>query len=177
MVVKIGVELFDYVMAVVRRHRPDLNDDGLVTVLREFRRADHLSVWLLGVLRHADLPAPPWKGAGAIEPLKTVAAIEATGFEFRNCLGGEDSWLSAVLGQRCFYRVGGHDGPAIVSVAFDPLLGAWRVETYRGPRNRPLKPSAERGVLTAFAASGIRYFGDYPRARALDWSDGFLTIP
>jgi hypothetical protein len=58
--------------------------------------------------------AAPWPGTETIVPLKTVAEISAIGREFRNCLAGEDSWLSAVLGERCFYRVGGRDGPAIV---------------------------------------------------------------
>ena len=43
-VAKIRAELFDYIMAVVRRHRPDLDDIGVVTVLRELARADGLSV-------------------------------------------------------------------------------------------------------------------------------------
>jgi hypothetical protein len=41
---KIGAELFDYVITAVHRHRPDLDDIGLVTVLRELGRADGLSV-------------------------------------------------------------------------------------------------------------------------------------
>jgi hypothetical protein len=174
---KIGAELFDYVMAVVRRHRPDLDDMGLAAALRELKRGEDLADWLRGVLRHADLPPPPWPGTETIVPLRAVGEIGATGLEFRNCLAGEDWWLSAVLRQRCFYRVSGPDGPAIVSVAFDPLLGAWRIESYRGPANEPLKPAAERRLLEAFAAEGIRYFGDYPRARALDWADGFLNVP
>jgi hypothetical protein len=64
-----------------------------------------------------------------------------------------------------------------VSVASDPLLGAWRIESYRSPANGALKPGAERRLLKAFAAADIRYFGDYPSARALDSSDGFLTVP
>jgi hypothetical protein len=175
--VKIGAKLSDYVLAVVRRHRPDLDDISLATAMRELKRAEELAGWLRTVLGHADLPAPPWPGTEIIVPLRTVAEIRATGLEFRNCLAGEDWWLSGVLGQRCFYRIGGPVDPAIVSVAFDPLLGAWRIESYRGPANGALKPGAERRLLVAFAAAGIRYFGDYPRARALDWSDGFLTVP
>ena len=174
---KIGAELFDYVLAVIRRHRPDLDDAGLAAALRELKRGEELADWLRGVLRHADLPPPPWPGTETIIPLRTVAAIDATGLEFRNCLRGEDWWLSAVLGQRCFYRVGGRDGPAIISVAFDPLLGAWRIESYRGPANAVLKPCVERRTLRVCAAAGIRYFGEYPRGRALDWADGFLNVP
>jgi hypothetical protein len=176
-IAKIGAELFEYVLAVVRRHRPDLDDIGLAAVLRELKRAEDLADWLRNVLRHADLPPPPWPGTETIIPLRTVAAIDATGLEFRNCLASEDWWLSAVLGQRYFYRVGGRDGPAIVSVAFDPLLGAWRIESYRGPANAVLKPSIERRTLKVFAAAGIPYFGEYPRGRALDWADGFLNVP
>jgi hypothetical protein len=110
-------------------------------------------------------------------PARGGGEIRAIGLEFRNCLAGEDWWLSAVLGQRCFYRVGGRDGPAIVSVAFDPLLGGWRIESYRGPANALLKPVIERRTLKAFAAAGIPYFGEYPRARAVDWADGFLNVP
>ena len=168
---KIGVELFDYVIAVVRRHRPDLDDIGLVTILRELGRADGLSTWLRTVLRHADLPPPPWDGTETIAPLRTVAEIHATGAELRNCLFGDDRSLSAVLGQCCYYRVSGRYGPAVVSVAFDPLLGAWRIDSYRGPANAHLKPAAERHILEAFAAVGIRFFGDYPRERVLDWGD------
>jgi len=40
---KIGAELFEYVIAVVRRHLPDLDDIGLMTALRELSRADGLS--------------------------------------------------------------------------------------------------------------------------------------
>jgi hypothetical protein len=174
---KIGAELFDYVMAVIRRHRPDLDDIGLAAALRELKRGEDLADWLRNVLRHADLPPPPWPGTETIVPLGAVTEIRATGLEFRNCLAGEDWWLSAVLDQRCFYRVRGRDGPAIVSVALDPLLGTWRIESYRGPANEPLKPAAERRLLEAFAAEGIRYFGDYPRARALDWADGFMNVP
>jgi hypothetical protein len=174
---KIGAELFDYVLGVVRRHRPDLDDIGLAAALRELKRGEDLAVWLRNVLGHADLPPPPWPGTETIVPLGAVTEIRATGLEFRNCLAGEDWWLSAVLGQRCFYRVSGPNGPAIVSVAFDPLLAGWRIESYRGPANAALKPAAERRLLEAFAAEGIRYFGDYPRARALDWADGFLNVP
>ena len=78
---KIGAELFDYVMMVVRRHRPDLDDIGLVTALRELGRADGLSAWLRMVLRHADLPLPPWDGTETIAPLRTVAEIHAIGIE------------------------------------------------------------------------------------------------
>jgi len=176
-IAKIGAELFDYVLAVVRRHRPDLDDMGLAGVLRELKRGEDIADWLRNVLRLADLPPPPWPGTETIIPLRTVAAIDATGLEFRNCLAGEDWWLSAVLSQRCFYRVGGRDGPAIVSVALDPLLGAWRIESYRGPANAVLKPSIERRTLKVFAAAGIPYFGEYPRGRALDWADGFLNVP
>jgi hypothetical protein len=171
-VAKIRAELFDYVMAVVRRHRPDLDDIGVVTVLRELARADGLSVWLRTVLRHADLPPPPWDGTETIAPLRTVAAIHAIGVEFRNCLFDDDRSLSAVLGQCCYYRVSGRYGPAVVSVAFDALLGAWRIDSYRGPANAPLKPAVERHIREAFAAVGIRFFGDNPRERALDgWDD------
>jgi hypothetical protein len=174
---KIGTELFGYVLAVVRRHRPDLDDIGLAAVLRELKRGEDLADWLRNVLRHADLPPPTWPGTETIVPLGAVSEIRATGLEFRNCLAGEDWWLSAVLDQRCFYRVGGRDGPAIVSVALDPLLGAWRIKSYRGPANAVLKPSIERRTLKAFAAAGIPYFGEYPRGRALDWADGFLNVP
>jgi hypothetical protein len=57
-------------------------------------------------------------------------------------------------------------------VVFDPLLGGWRIESYRGPANAPLKPAAQRRILEAFAAVGIKFFGDYPKERALDWCDG-----
>ena len=60
---KIGAELFEYVMAVVRRHRPDLDDAGLIAVINELKRADDLSPWLRRILRHADLPPPPWAGS------------------------------------------------------------------------------------------------------------------
>jgi hypothetical protein len=83
---KIGTELFGYVIAVLQRHRPDLDDIGLVAVLRELGRTDGLSVWLRKVLRHADLPPPPWDGTEAIAPLRTVAEIHATGAALRNCL-------------------------------------------------------------------------------------------
>jgi len=168
---KIGAELFDYVMAVVRRHRPDLDDIGLVTILRELGRAEGLSTWLRTVLRHADLPPPPWDGTETIAPLRTVAAIHATGVELQNCLFGDDRSLSAVLGQCCYYRVSGRYGPAVVSVVFDALLGGWRIDSYRGPANAHLKPAAERHILEAFAAVGIRFFGDYPKERVLDWCD------
>src|SRR5208282_3969839 len=81
---KIGTELFGYVIAVLRRHRPDLDDIGLVAVLRELGRAEGLSAWLRKVLRHADLPSPPWDGTEAIAPLRTVAEIHATGVGLRN---------------------------------------------------------------------------------------------
>ena len=121
---KIGAELFDYVMAVIRRHRLDLDDMGLAAALRDLKRAEDLADWLRNVLGNADLPPPPWPGTETIVPLRTVGEISAIGLEFRNCLAGEDWWLSAVLGQRCFFRVSGRDGPAIVSVALDPLLGS-----------------------------------------------------
>ena len=169
---KIGAELFDYVMTAVHRHRPDLDDIGLVTMLRELGRADRLSVWLRRMLRYADLVPPPWDGTETIAPLRTVAEIHTIGVELRNCLLGDDRVLSAVLGQCCYYRVSGRHGPAVVSVTFDALLGAWRIESYRGPANALLKPAAERHILEAFAAAGIRFFGDYPRERALDgWDD------
>jgi hypothetical protein len=168
---KIGTELFGYVIAVLQRHRPDLDDIGLVAVLREFGRTDGLSVWLRKVLRHADLPPPPWDGTEAIAPLRTVAEIHATGVALRNCLFDDERSLAAVLGQCCYYQVSGRCGPAVVSVAFDALLGAWRIESYRGAANARLKPAAERHILEAFAAVGIRFFGDYPRERALDWCD------
>jgi hypothetical protein len=104
---KIGADLFDYVMAVIRRHRPDLDGIGLVTALRELGRADGLSAWLRKVLRHADLPPPPWDGTETIAPLRTVAEIHATGVELRNCLFGDDRSLSVVLGQCYYYRVSG----------------------------------------------------------------------
>jgi hypothetical protein len=169
---KIGAELFDYVMTAVHRHRPDLDDIGLVTVLRELGRADRLSVWLRRVLRHANLAPPPWDGTETIVPLRTVAEIHTTGVELRNCLLGDDRVLSAVLGQCCYYRVSGRHGPAVVCVTFDALLDTWRIESYRGPANALLKPTAERHILEAFATAGIRFFGDYPRERALDgWDD------
>jgi hypothetical protein len=171
---RIGVDLFDYVLAVLRRHRPDLDDIGLVAVLRELGQTESLSAWLRRILRHADLPLPPWDGSETIRPLRTVAEIHVTGVELRNCLFDDDRSISAVLGQCCYYRVSGRYGPAVVSVAFDPLLGGWRIESYRAAANVPLKPAAERHILEAFAAVGIRYFGDYPRERALEWCDDFL---
>jgi hypothetical protein len=143
---KIGAELFDYVMMVVRRHRPDLDDIGVVTVLCELARADGLSAWLRMVLRHADLPPPPWDGTDTIAPLRTVAEIHAIGIEFRNCLFDDGRSLSAVLGQCSYYRVSGRYGPAVVSVAFDALLSAWRIDSYLGPANAPVKPAAERYI-------------------------------
>jgi hypothetical protein len=104
---KIGAELFDYVMAVIRRHRLDLDNMGLAAALRDLKRAEDLADWLRNVLGNADLPPPPWPGTETIVPLRTVAEISAIGLEFRNCLAGEDWWLSAVLGQRGFYRSAG----------------------------------------------------------------------
>jgi hypothetical protein len=95
---KIGTELFDYVLAVIRRRRPDLDDMGLVTVLREFGRTEGLSNWLRKLLRRADLPPPPWDGTETIKPLRSVAEIQATGMELRNCLFDDDRSLLAVLG-------------------------------------------------------------------------------
>jgi hypothetical protein len=46
-VAKIGAELFDYVMTVVCRYRPDLDDIGLVTLLRELDEAV-LGPWVNG---------------------------------------------------------------------------------------------------------------------------------
>ena len=168
---KIGTELFDYVLAVIRRHRPDLDDMGLVTVLREFGRTEGLSNWLRKLLRRADLPPPPWDGTETIKPLRSVAEIQSTGVELRNCLFDDDRSLLAVLGQCYYYRVYGRYGPGVVSIAFDSLIGAWRIESYRGPANAPLKPAAEHHILGAFAAVGIRFFGNCPRERALDWCD------
>lgn len=176
-IAKIGLESFDYVVAVLQRHRPDLDDGGLGAVLRNLRRAEDLSEWLRDALQCVDLPPPPWQGTDAIIPLGTVAAIRETGVELRNCLCDDDWWLSAVFGQRCFYRVYGRHGPAVVAAAFDLMLDAWRVEAYRGPANLPLKASAERPILEEFAAAGIRFFGNHPRAHALGWSDGFLDVP
>jgi hypothetical protein len=170
---KIGADLFDYVLAVLRRHRPDLDDIGVVAVLRELGRTESLSAWLRRVLRHAGLPLPPWDGIETIRPLRTVEEIHVTGVELRNCLFDDDRSLSAVLGQCCYYRVSGRYGPAVVSVAFDALLGAWLIEAYRGLANAPIKPAAQRHILEAFAGAGIRYFGDYPRERALDGLDAF----
>jgi len=170
---RIGVDLFDYVLAVLRRHRPDLDDISLVAVLRELGQTESLSAWLRRVLRHAGLPAPPWDGTETITPLRTVAEIHVTGVELRNCLFDDDRSISAVLGQCCYYRVSGRYGPAVVSIVFDALLGGWRIEAYRGPANARLKPAAERRILEAFAAAGIRHFGDYPRERALEWCDDF----
>ncbi len=62
-------------LAVVRRHRLDLDDDGLTTALRELGRGEELSAWLHNLLRQATLPPPPWPGNDDIEPLATVAAI------------------------------------------------------------------------------------------------------
>jgi len=112
---KMGAELFDYVMAVVRQHRPDLDDSGLVSILRDLGRAEGLPAWLRRVLRHANLPPPPWEGTETIVPLRTVAAIHATGVELRNCLFEDDRSLPAVLGQCCYYRVSGRHGPAVVA--------------------------------------------------------------
>jgi hypothetical protein len=169
---KVGAELFDYLLAVLRRHRPDLDDVGLVALLRDLRRTDDLSRWLRKALRHAGLPPPPWDGTETIRPLCTIAEIHLAGVELRNCLFDDDRSLSAVLGQCYYYRVHGRYGPAVVSVAFDPLLGGWRIESSRGPANAPLKPVAQRRILEAFAAVGIKFFGDYPKERALDWCDG-----
>jgi hypothetical protein len=169
---KVGAELFDYVLAVLRRHRPDLDDVGLVALLRDLGRADDLSAWLRRALRQAGLPPPPWDGTETIRPLRTVAEIHLAGVELRNCLFDDDRSLSAVLGQCYYYRVYGRYGSAVVSVAFDPLLGGWRIESYRGPANAPLKPAAQRRILEAFAAAGIKFFGECPRERALDWCDG-----
>jgi hypothetical protein len=79
-----------------------------------------------------------WDGTETIAPLRTVAKIHATGAELRNCLFSDEQSLSAVLGQCCYYRVSGRYGPAVVSVAFDSLLGAWRIDSYRGPANAHL---------------------------------------
>jgi len=171
MVSKIGKAVFEYVLAVLRRHRPDLDDVGLVALLRELGRASDLSAWLRRALRHAGLPLPPWAGTETITPLRTVTEIHAAGVELRNCLFDDDRSLSAVLGQCYYYRVYGRYGPAVVSIAFDPLLGGWRIESYRGRANAPLKPAAQRYLLEAFAAAGIGFFGDYPRERALEWPD------
>ena len=173
---KIGTSLFNYVIAVTRRHRPDLDDLGLLSLLHELGRADDVSTWLRRVLRHADLP-PPWDGTETIKPLRTVAEIQMTGIELRNCLFGDDHSLPAVLGECCYYRVSGRYGPAVVSVTFDALLGASRIESYRGPANAPVNPAAARYIIEAFAAAGIRFFGEYPRERALEDLDGFYPPP
>jgi hypothetical protein len=172
-IAKIGVELFDYMIAVVRQHRPDLDDTGLLTALRELSRGEDISIWLRRVLRHADLPLPPWNGMETITPLRTVAEIQLTGVEMRNCLFDDDRSLAAILGECCYYTVSGRYGPAVVAVVFDALLGAWRIESYRGPANAKVTPAAAKYIVAAFAEAGIRFFGECPRERALDGLDAF----
>lgn len=174
---KIGGPLLDYIIAVTRRHRPDLDNRGLLSLLHELGRAEDVSTWLRRVLRHADLPPPPWDGTETITPLRTVAEIQMIGVELQNCLFDEDRSLTAVLGECCYYRVSGRYGPAVVAVVVDALLGAWRIESYRGPANAPVKPAAARHIVETFAAAGIGFFGEYPRERALEGLDGFHPPP
>jgi hypothetical protein len=168
---RIGPVLFDYALAAVRQHRPDLVDAELSAVLRHLGRMKTLSGWLCAVLAKAELPRPPWPGSATIVPLETVAAIRAAGRELRNCLAEHEHWLAALFGQRCYYRVDGRNGPAIVALEFDALLGTWRLECWHGPGNAALKPAAARHIRMAFAAAGISYFGQWPRSRVFDGCD------
>jgi hypothetical protein len=111
---KIGAELFDYVLGVVRRHRPDLDDMGLAAALRELKRGEDLAVWLRNVLGHADLPPPPC----AVDPLPGLGddvLFQPLASSIGDRLDREDR---AVLGNPeiahvgGFHRDGGH-GPSI----------------------------------------------------------------
>jgi hypothetical protein len=173
---QIGPVLFNYALTAVRRHRPDLVDAELSAVLRHLGRTKTLSGWLCAVLAKAELPRPPWPGTAMIVPLDTVAAIRAAGRELRNCLAEHEHWLAALFGQRCYYRVDGRNGPAIVALEFDALLGTWRLECWHGPGNAALKPAAARHIRMAFAAAGIRYFGQWPRSRLFERGDPLRTL-
>jgi hypothetical protein len=174
---KIGVKLFDYMIGAIHRHRPDVGRPELLRLLRELGHGADVSVWLRRVLQKANLPPPPWEGTATITPLRTVADIQMTGLELRNCLFDPDRSLGAVLGECCYYRVSGRYGPAVVAIVYDALLGEWRIEAYRGPANAKVRPGAAKHIVTAFAEAGIRFFGECPRERALDGLDTFHPPP
>jgi hypothetical protein len=179
-VADIGGPTFNYVLAAIRRHRPDVNDAGLIALCKGLRNGKRLAPWLHSILQHSPLPQPPWNGTSAIAPLRTVSEIQKAGKELHNCLAEPERWLPALLGQCCYYRVSEPLGPAVVAVVGDSLIGAWRIDSCAGEHNRPLRASTKRQIFDAFAAAGIHFYGDDPRQRTLRWYglvDGFPLIP
>jgi hypothetical protein len=179
-VADIGGSTLSYVLAAIRRHRPDVNDAGLIALCKGLRNGKRLAPWLHSILQHSPLPQPPWDGRGAIAPLRTVSEIQKAGKELHNCLVEPERWLPALLGQCCYYRVGEPLGPAVVAVVGDGLIGAWRIDSCAGEHNRPLRAPTKRQIFDAFATAGIHFYGDDPRHRTLRWYglvDGFPLIP
>jgi len=168
-VATIGAPTLGYILAALRRHRPDLGDADLRALLRQIGEAKRVGSWLSNILMRSALPPPPWEGTAAITPLRTIAEIRDAGSQLQNCLGEPDQWLPALLGHCCYYLVREPRGPGIIGLVFDNLIGAWRINSYAGPRNSRLRPTAKRRIFAEFAAAGIQFYGDEPRRRALNW--------
>lgn len=165
----IGAPTTGYVLVAIRRHRPDLGDADLRALMRQIGEVKRLGSWLSNILMRSALPPPPWEGTAAITPLPTIAEIRDAGSQLQICLGEPDQWLPALLGRCCYYLVREPYGPAVIGLVFDNLIGAWRINSYAGPRNCRLRPAAKRRIFAEFAAAGIQFYGDDPLRRALNW--------
>jgi hypothetical protein len=179
-VAAIGAPTIGYILAAIHRHRPDLADGEIKALLRRIGDVKRLGSWLANILEKSSLLPPPWQGTAAITPLRTIAEIRQTGKDVHNCLDEPERWLPVLLGRCYYYRVREPLPPAVIAVAFDNLIGGWRITSYAGERNRTLPPAAKRHIFAEFAAAGIEFFGDDPRRRALNWygvADEMLLIP
>lgn len=99
----------------------------------------------------AELPSPPFPGTARLRPLGSLDEVREAGRRYRNCLGGDLSYLAD--GEYAYYEWLGP--PAVLVELYRDRVIGWRFEQARLARNEPVPPRVGGDIEAELASMGV----------------------
>lgn len=154
----------------IARLRPDLSAASIRRSLNALEKPSKIEHLFGRLVRHLELPKPPWRGTATIKALATVPEIRGAGLRLENCLNSLPIWNEALTGQRAFYLVEERE-LVVVALARHQVFGVWFVHSLAKRRNGQPSAEVKARIIATFASAGFPYFDGAPIGTGLDGTD------
>jgi hypothetical protein len=154
----------EYFVRVAQTINPGLPRKNIVQTLLKFKNKKQFSKWMEKQLGAVSFPPPVWAGNDWIHPVTHAADLKSTARHFQNCCY---DYLTRILSGHYYIYVS-EEGPAVIGLVNDALLG-WEVDEIKGGSGRKvLLPNSKTRILSAFAGAGIPERSEYRWHEELD---------